>query len=368
MKILKRTMIIVAITLLVLAGGIFLFMQQAIFGKIPSGKRLERIEQSPNYRDGAFQNVHPTEVTLKDASFFKMLKDFFNKPDAVNPSDKIPSVKTDLKTIDGSVPTIVWFGHSSYLIRSKAMTILVDPVFSGNASPVSFFAKSFNGADAYTANDFPEIDVVVITHDHYDHLDYNTILELKSKTKHFIVSLGVGEHLEYWGIDTAKITELNWWEEKQVSDSVKLTATPARHFSGRGFQRGKSLWSSFVLNLNGYSIFIGGDSGYDDQFKKIGEKFGPFQVALLESGQYGKDWPYIHMMPEETVAAAQDLKAEVLMPVHWSKFALAMHDWNEPIKRLMKKASEKGLKVTTPKIGEPVKINDIKTNTEWWNF
>jgi L-ascorbate metabolism protein UlaG (beta-lactamase superfamily) len=343
-------------------------MQQSAFGTNPEGARLERIQKSPHYKDGSFQNLSPTEVLLKETSYMKMMKEFFNKNEKVAPSSRIPSVQTDLKSIQAQDPTLVWFGHSSYLIRSKELTLLVDPVFSGHASPVSFFGKAFDGADVYPVNSFPAIDIMVITHDHYDHLDYKTISAFKSTTSRYIVPLGVGAHLEYWGIPADKIIELDWWEEKQVADSVTFVATPARHFSGRKFQRGKTLWASYVLKIHGHTLYIGGDSGYDTHFKTIGEKYGPFKIALLEAGQYGKDWPYIHMMPEETVTAAQDLKAEVLMPVHWGKFVLANHDWDEPIQRVMKTSKEKNQKVITPLIGEPVNINQLKPTPEWWKF
>ncbi len=361
-------MIIFFAVILIFSIGIFLFMQQKTFGRNPTGQRLQRIERSPNYREGAFRNLSPTEVMLKDASYIKMLKEFFNRSASVAPSGKVPAVQTDLKTIVADSPTLVWFGHSSYLIRSKELSILVDPVFSGNASPVSFFGKAFDGADVYKPEHFPFIDIMVISHDHYDHLDYKTISDLKSTTGLYVVPLGVGEHLERWGVAPEKIIELDWWEEKQVREQVKFIATPARHFSGRKFERGKTLWTSYVLQLHGYSLFLGGDSGYDTHFKKIGQQYGPFQIALLEAGQYGKDWPHIHMLPEETVTAAQDLKAEILMPVHWGKFVLANHDWNEPIQRVIKTAREKRQKVVTPLIGEPVNIENTKPVTEWWNF
>jgi len=358
---------IILIVILALALGVYLFMQRPVFGKNPTGQRLQRVEQSPNYRDGSFQNLSPTEVLLKETSYIKMLREFFDKSENVAPTKKIPSVQTDLNTLTANEPTIVWFGHSSYMIRSKELTLLVDPVFSGHASPVSLFGKAFEGTDVYPVSSFPAIDIMVITHDHYDHLDYETISEFKSKTKLFVTALGVGEHLEHWGIPKEKIVELDWWEEKQLSDSVKFIATPGRHFSGRTFVRGKTLWASFVLQLHGYNIFIGGDSGYDTHFKTIGEKYGPFHIAMLEAGQYGKNWPQIHMVPEETVQAAKDLKTEVLLPVHWGKFVLANHDWDEPIQRVMKTSKEQGQVVTTPKIGEPVNIIHIQPTTEWWN-
>ncbi|MDT0676638.1 MBL fold metallo-hydrolase [Autumnicola musiva] len=248
----------------------------------PEGERLERIKKSFNYKDGKFQNIQPTEVSPKDASTFDVLKEFITRPKSVRPSAELPNIKTDLKNLSSDKPVIVWFGHSSYFIGFKGFRILVDPVFSGNASPVSFFGKSFPGADKYEIEDFPEIDLLIQTHDHYDHLDYPSILKLKNKVKKVVTSLGVGAHLEYWGIAPEMITELNWWEDHQVNQNLKLTATPARHFSGRGFTRFQTLWSSFVIEFENYKFFVGADSGYSDQFKEIGEKFGPFDLAFME--------------------------------------------------------------------------------------
>ncbi len=349
-----------------LALGFFIFMQQAVFGSNPSGARLERILKSPNYKNGSFQNLSPTEVMLKDASFLKMMKDFFSKPKTTEPQYTLPSIQTNLNTLEDDKPTIVWFGHSSYLIKSKGKNILVDPIFSGHASPVSFFAKAFKGANTYGVKDMPTIDLLIITHDHYDHLDYETILALQPKVKKMYTSLGVGAHLEHWGIPASKIVEFDWWENQKISNTIELTATPARHFSGRSFTRGKTLWSAFVLKIDGYSIFIGGDSGYDSHFKKIGEQYGPFDIALLEAGQYGTNWPYIHMLPEQTIEAAKDLNAKILMPVHWGKFALALHDWNEPIQRIVEHAYKNQVKLTTPMIGEAVVLDSIYPNKVWW--
>ena len=337
-----------------------------VFGENPRGKRLERIQASENYRKGSFVNVEPTDVMRKGVSMIRITKDFINKSKNTEPSRPIPSVKTDLNTLNASIPQLVWFGHSSYLISSNGFTILVDPVFSGNASPVGIFAKSFEGSNVYSADDMPEIDLLLLTHDHYDHLDYLTILKLDHKVKKIVTSLGVGQHLEYWDIKADKITELNWWEEISIDKDVKLTATPARHFSGRGTRRGKTLWSSFVLEIHGYKIFAGGDSGYDESFKKIGEKFGPFDLAILEDGQYNKNWPNIHMMPEECVQAAKDLKAGWLLPVHWGKFSLSLHDWDDPVKRVVKAAKLADQRIITPRIGEIVNLKEDKVWPEWW--
>lgn len=350
----------------VLALGVYFFMQTEVFGAQPTAARLARIEKSPNYKNGSFQNLSVTPIQSEKFSFWRLLLKYFNAPKTSEPSQPLPSIKTDIKMLSGDQLTLVWFGHSSYFLKVDGKNILVDPVFSGNASPVSFFTSNFPGSNVYGVNDFPELDMVLITHDHYDHLDYKTILQLKSKTKLFCTSLGVGAHLERWGVPAEKIVEFDWWEGKQIFDGMELTATPARHFSGRSFTRGKSLWSSFVLKTQNNKLFLGGDSGYDTHFKTIGDKFGAFDLALLECGQYNEDWPYIHMMPEQVVDAAKDLQAKVLMPVHWAKFKLSLHTWKEPIERVIKSAQEKNVKTTTPMIGQPVVIDSNYPQAEWW--
>jgi L-ascorbate metabolism protein UlaG (beta-lactamase superfamily) len=356
-------------------------------GKSPAGPRLQRILRSSHYRDGSFQNPIPTEVALKDTTIWKMLKEYRHRPADSTPPKPLPSIRTDLNSLPTNQPTIVWFGHSSYLLKLGPTHILVDPVFSGNASPFSFFAKAYPGADIYKPADMPAtLEAILLTHDHYDHLDYKTILELNPRTNHFYTSLGVGAHLEFWGIPTEKITELDWGETVNIdpaglpttagNPAMHLTATPARHFSGRTFKRGKAAWSSFVLNApdpdspapNRLNLFLGGDSGYGPHFKTIGDQYGPFDLAILECGQYGVHWPYIHMLPEETVRAALDLKAKTLLPVHWAKFTLALHPWNEPIRRVVTAAKSANLPITTPRIGEPVIINHDYPIEPWYNI
>ncbi len=364
----KKRMIIFLSILTVLVLLVLLFFNQQQFGRLPTGKRLERIKQSPNYRDGSFQNLSHTPDLAEGANTLKILKAFLFDAKDREPSGAVPFVKTDLKNLSDTAPQIVWFGHSSYLLKIEGKNILIDPVFSGNASPVSFFARSFTGSNEYSIDDFPFIDVVIITHDHYDHLDYKTILQLKDKAHHFYTSLGVGEHLSYWGIDESRITEFDWWDSIKVTSSIQLTAAPARHFSGRRFKRGQSLWSSFILQTPEHTIYLGGDSGYDTHFKTIGEKYGPFDLAILECGQYNAWWPYIHMMPEQTVQAAKDLNAKVLMPVHWGKFTLALHDWNESVERVAKAAKENDVTLTVPMIGQTVSIATHYPDSVWWSF
>ena len=368
MRFLKRLMTATVLVLTVLALLVFGFLQQRVFGADPAKDRLTRIHQSKNYRDGSFQNLSPTEVMAKGVSPIELMRGFLNKPPLNTPKSPLPSVKTDLNALPGDKPTLVWFGHSSYLIKANGLTMLIDPVFSGSASPVSFLVPAFPGADVYSAADMPAIDFLILSHDHYDHLDYQTIIQLIPKVKKFYTALGVGAHLERWGVPADQIVELDWWKGGPIAPGITLTATPARHFSGRSLARGRTLWTSYVLNLPGYTLFLGGDSGYDTHFRAIGDKYGPFDLAILECGQYNPNWPFIHMSPEEVVTAAQALRAKTLLPVHWGKFALAYHAWNEPIQRLTKRATERQLDVTTPRIGEPVVIGATYPHSVWWNF
>jgi L-ascorbate metabolism protein UlaG (beta-lactamase superfamily) len=349
-----------------------------VFGKAAAGERLERMRRSPNYKGDRFENLVQTDVTVKGASFWKMLSEYRNRPADTAPAGKLPSVITDLRALPDQGVWVVWFGHSSYLLKVEGVTILVDPVFSGNASPVPWFAKAFGGTEVYGVSQMPDIDLLLLTHDHYDHLDYKTVRVLAGKAGRVCTSLGVGAHLESWGVAAEKIVELDWWESwswagARGDGGLTLTAAPARHFSGRGFKRGGTLWSSFVLKGRGHSLYLGGDSGYEQHFREIGERFGPFELAVLECGQYGKNWPFIHMMPEQTVQAALDLRAAALMPVHWGKFTLALHPWNEPIRRLVAAFAAvakggKGLQLATPMIGQPVVIGGPFPDACWWDI
>jgi len=303
-----------------------------------------------------------------DISYWKLMKKFIHKNKNTVPPRKLPSIKTDLSNLNSSDPVIVWFGHSSYFIRIENKNFLIDPVFSGNAAPLSFMIKAFPGSNIYKPEDMPAIDYLILTHDHYDHLDFKTVRKLRNKVNSIYCSLGVSSHLKYWGFDINKITEIDWWESKPLGENISLTAAPARHFSGRGIKRGQTFWSSFILKTKDHNLYLGGDSGYDLHFKEIGNKYGPFDIAILEAGQYNTMWPLIHMMPEEAVQAAVDLKAKSLLPVHWGKFTLALHAWDEPIKRILNKAKELNMKVHTPKIGQPLVLkDDFKTDT-WWNL
>jgi L-ascorbate metabolism protein UlaG (beta-lactamase superfamily) len=360
-------MIIVTIISILIVLIIYIFMQQPPFGKAAAGERLQTILNSPNFKNGQFQNVSNTPALTEGASYFGIMrKFFFQKSKRGTTTDKLPTRKTNLLDLDPSKHLLVWFGHSSYFMQLDGRKILVDPVLSGNASPVSFTTKSFNGSDVYTTDEIPEIDYLFITHDHWDHLDYKTVVKLKPKIKKVITGLGVGAHLERWGFDKNIITEKDWNEEWVPEDGFKIHTAPARHFSGRGFKRNRSLWMSYILTTPSMKIFIGGDSGYDEHFKMIGNQFGPFDLVILENGQYNENWKYIHMMPEEVVQAAKDLKATLLLPVHWSKFSLSIHAWDEPMIRLMKEAEKQHQPVLHPMIGEAVDLQENVTSIEWW--
>lgn len=344
-----------------------LFLNQKNFGQMPSGKRRSAIQNSPNFREKQFQNLSPTPSLTEGVSMFSVLVQFiFKKGKRNKPAGVLPSNKTDLLSLGLNEDVIVWFGHSSYFLQVDGKKILVDPVFSGSASPIKATTRSFKGSDVYTADEIPEIDYLFISHDHWDHLDYETVMKLKPKIKTIICGLGVAEHLELWGFDSSLIIEKDWYQTINLTDGFVVNTTPARHFSGRGLKRNQSLWMSFVLTTPSKNIFLGGDSGYDFHFKEIGDKFGPFDLAVMECGQYDNNWKYIHLLPEYMIPAAKELQAKAVMPVHWGKFALANHDWDEPITRMSEYAKTENLPLITPMIGEKVNLNEKYNGVEWW--
>jgi L-ascorbate metabolism protein UlaG (beta-lactamase superfamily) len=335
-----------------------------VFGKKPAGQRLARIKRLPLYHDGAIQNQSPTPTLPPDVSFWKMFWTVIKGNPNGSPKLDLPHHKPDFNFSDTF--KLTWFGHSSYLIQVDGKNILVDPVFSERPSPFQFIGtKRFGGTNFVSPSDFPMLDVILITHDHYDHLDYAAILELKDKTKCFVTSLGVGAHLEHWGVEADKIVELVWDEQISVCPELSFTALPARHFSGREFKRNQTLWSSFVLRTLKYNLYLGGDSGYDEHFTTIGEQYGPFDLAILECGQYNEMWPLIHLFPEQTVDAAINLNAKRLLPVHWGKYKLALHHWDDSIKRVSIAATAKKMELATPMLGEAYTFEN-PSQSNWW--
>ncbi|NCD70255.1 MBL fold metallo-hydrolase [Mucilaginibacter agri] len=333
-------------------------------GKKPAGDELARLDTLPNYKDGAFQNLakHPDSTAKYDHFLFIFRKR--QKP--TRPATDLPWVKTNLLTLAATPPTIVWFGHSSLLIKSAQGNILIDPVFSNQASPVPGVLKAFKGTKNYKAEDMPPIDVLIISHDHYDHLDYSTLRKLKDRIKMAVVPMGVRSDLVYWGFDPKKIIELNWNQSTTLPGGLQITATPAQHHSKRVLTENKTLWASYVIQINKYRLFYSGDSGYGTHFKQIGQQYGPFDLALLECGQYNQI--YVHMGLGQPAQAAVDLRARLLQPIHWAKFPEANHPWNEPIKTLLPAAAKLGMPVHVPRIGEPYALGDVPRTADWWDF
>jgi L-ascorbate metabolism protein UlaG (beta-lactamase superfamily) len=360
-------MIIALVIVAALILMVYVFMLQEKFGSTPADARLELIQRSPNFKNGKFQNQSHTPDLTEGVSYYAVLKEFFfSKQKQKKPSQSLPSKKTDLLHLPANENVLVWMGHSSYFMQVDGKTILVDPVLSGAASPLSFTTKSFAGSDVYTTDDIPVIDFLFISHDHWDHLDYDTIKKLQPKIKTVITGLGTGQHFERWGFKKEMVIEKNWNENVVLSAGFSVTVLPARHFSGRSFSRNNALWVSFALQTPTQKIYIGGDSGYDFHFKEIGKTHGPFNLAILECGQYDKSWKYIHMMPEEVVQAAQDLQAKNLLAVHWGKFALANHTWDDSITRVYKAAHQNNMPLLTPMIGEKLKTDGDQQFSKWW--
>ena len=360
-------LMIVLILVISIAGFAWYYINTPFFGKAASGARLERMLQSPNYKDGAFQNLEETPQTVEGHSMAGVMWNFlFNKPDNIKPQGVLPVLKTDLASLSKAENQLVWLGHSTYYFTLNGLSYLVDPVFTRNASPIPKSNTAFDMSYNYTAADIPRVDVLIISHDHFDHLDYETVVAIKNKVGRVVCGLGVGAHFEHWGYAPEAITELDWHEAVSLDSRTQLTATPARHFSGRTFKRNATLFCSYVLQSDSVKYFIGGDSGYGKHMADIGAKYGPFDWAILENGQYNEAWRYIHTLPEEMPQVLSDLKAKNVLPVHSAKFALAMHDWKEPLQEVVKFNSET-FRIVTPQIGEVVRLNDsTQTFTNWW--
>jgi L-ascorbate metabolism protein UlaG (beta-lactamase superfamily) len=333
-------------------------------GKNPEGEELTRLEALPNYRNGRFQNLAKRSDSIIKYNHFLFI---FRTPlGPTRPSSELPWVKTNLKTLADTAPTVVWFGHSSLLIKTMQGNVLIDPVFSDHAGPVPEVLKAFRGTNHYHARDMPPIDVLIISHDHYDHLDYRTLEQLKDNIKTAVVPMGVGSILVYWGFDPKKIIELNWNQSVTLPGGLQVTATPAQHHSKRTFKENKTLWASYVIQADHYRLFYSGDGGYGSHFKQIGQQYGPFDLALLECGQYNQT--YVHLGLGQPAQAAVDLQARLLQPIHWAKFPEANHPWNEPIKTLLPAAEKLGVQVNIPRIGEPYTLGDPPKQLAWWDF
>ena len=339
------------------------------FGGTPSKEQKEKFTASSNYKKGTFINLGDVKMNMSFSNFTKMLKLYFSPQPNTIPKKNITVQKIDSVAIAEykDQTRLVWFGHSTFLLQMNNKNILIDPMFGKVPAPHPMLGNNrFSKELPIEIEKLPKIDAVILSHDHYDHLDYGSIKKLKGKVTHFYTPLGVGAHLQAWGVSKENITELDWWQENTLND-LKLVCTPAQHFSGRGINdRGTTLWSSWVIQSTTENIFFSGDSGYGSHFKDIGDKYGPFDIGLLECGQYNELWSEIHMMPEETAQAGVDIKAEIIMPIHWGAFKLAMHSWTDPVERILNKANELKINTIVPKIGEPIFLDKNPKNSLWW--
>ncbi|MDR3186870.1 MAG: MBL fold metallo-hydrolase [Holosporaceae bacterium] len=359
-------MVAALISALAICAFIALYLQLPMFGRLPQGERLARIEKLPNYRDGKFHNIRETPLMIKNP-VKTALKLLLERKTERMPPKPLPAIKTDLHNLDPKENVLVWFGHSSYFIQIDGRRILVDPLFSKVSSPLLFFPEAFAGTDIYRPEDMPEIDCLIISHDHWDHLDYKTVLQLRPKVKTVICPIGVGEHFEYWGFSREKIIEMYWNENISPMESFEVHCLPARHFSGRSIFRNKSLWASFLLISKGFKIYIGGDSGYDTHYVEIGNRFGPMDIAILDSGQHNENWRHVHMMTDEVIKASCNLRTKMLLPAHICKISLAYHSWDEPLMELSRMAKGEKFSIVTPIIGEKVKLRSpLQITSRWW--
>jgi len=351
-------------------GGIFYYINRPEFGKLPQGERLKKILSSPHYFTDRFECLTPVsvmndEVQDSENRFVATAKFLFGDKSYLQPPGKVPTAKTNLKEIPANSDCAVWMGHSTIYMQLAGKKILIDPVFSSYASPVFFINKAFEGSNIYTAEDFPEIDILAITHDHWDHLDYPSVMALKSKVKKVICPLGVGEHFEHWNFDLQNLIEEDWDSVIDFGD-LKIFILPSQHFSGRLLKQNQTEWCSFAFVTKDKKIFCSGDGGYSEHFKMIGEKFGEFDFAFLENGQYNLAWHAIHCLPKETAQAGVDIHAKKVVPIHGGKFALARHAWNENYIDLQKFSSDKNYQLLTPQIGELINFDGENNFTTWF--
>ena len=364
----RRISICLATLVAFLSLGACAYLQHPKFGAYPEGERLEKIQRSPHHVDGEFRNLIDTPRFSDGNSMFSILAgDMFKRFENLRPALPLPTVKTDVKALDARQDTIVWLGHSSYFVLFAGKRILIDPVFSPFAAPVSFSTKAFEGTTLYSVDEMPEVDVLLITHDHWDHLDHATITALEGKVRQVFAPLGVGAHLERWGYAREKVHEADWYEKLEFPPDLAIHLVPARHYSGRWLTRNKSLWGGFVLESPTRRILFSGDTGYGPHFKELAQHFGGFDLAALDMGQYDPRWPYLHMTPEEASQAAKELQAKALLPAHIGRFNIARHAWTEPFERISAASEGKRYRLLTPQIGEPLAVGGAEQRfARWW--
>jgi L-ascorbate metabolism protein UlaG (beta-lactamase superfamily) len=365
-----RTAVALAVLAVVVVIAGWAVLSQPQFGARMSSARLERAKANPQYRDGRFVNVQPeAPTTFADIAGY-LVRQFSGDEVRVPPSP-LPVVRVDAAALAAPpAPTglrAFWIGHASTYVEIDGTRLLLDPVFAERVSPLPVGPRRFHPPPIALA-DLPHIDAVLVSHDHYDHLDMDTVRHLAARGTRFFVPLGIGAHLERWGVPPAQIEELEWWQERPLR-GLRIVCTPTRHYSGRSLgDRSATLWSSWSVLGPQHRFFYSGDTGYSTHFAEIGARLGPFDIAFIKIGAYGPGaaWTDIHMPPEQSVQAFRDVRGKRLFPVHWSTFNLAYHDWDEPIRRTVAEARRTGVEVVTPRLGEWVDADAAFRSTPWW--
>lgn len=364
----KKIIILLLIIAALLVISLVAFLKfSPVFGGKPDADSKQKIVASKNYEGDIFKNLKPLVLQTEnpnESSMIDALSSFLFPDKNKNPMKPLPSHSINIEDLKNN--HFIWLGHSTVLFKTGNKTIITDPVFNP-ASPVPFIVKPFPVENPIYVGDLPKIDAVLISHDHYDHLDMQAIKDLDHKVDLFYVPFGIKTHLQRWGVANAKIIELDWYQSASLDD-VDFVLTPSRHFSGRGItDRFKTLWGSWVVRSPNLRVYFSGDGGYFPEFKTIGERYGPFDIVFMEDGAYNQSWAQVHMMPEEAAQAAEDLQAKVLLPIHWAKFDLAMHRWEEPAERISKALSDKNIELVTPVIGELFNLQDLPQKP-WWRL
>ena len=351
--------IVVLVAIMVLATTIVVKFSEDFGGEAPE-------YDSPNYKDGAFENVETTTLSNEETSTWDTLGQYMVSDNCRSPDEVLPSQEFKLKDLEDGEFSVSWFGHSTVLLHTNEFSIITDPVFStGGAGPLSLGPSPFPYEDEYTVDDLPEIDYVFISHDHYDHLDKETVRELSDSM--FYVPLGVKYHLIEWGIDEENIQEFDWYDEANVSEDLFAAFAPSRHFSGRGIgDNSATLWGSWIFKFYDASIYFSGDTGYMEEFKKISAKYGSFDLAFLDAGQYNIAWEQVHMLPDQVIQAAIDLNASVSIPIHISKYELSLHHWYEPMELVSTYGAEQNVTIATPMLGSTFIFGEEVPQDTWW--
>ena len=366
----RRWPIVVIGVLLLIGAAVVAILSLPQFGGKASGERLTRMRANPHFHDGRFVNdLPPAGYTFADVRAL-FVGQFFGDEIRV-PPEPIPVVAVDPDSLRSAPPALglraFWIGHASVYVELDGVRMLIDPIFSEYASPFDIGPRRFHPPPIALA-DLPPVDAVLITHDHYDHLDMRTVQQLAQRGSVFFVPLGIGAHLQAWGVPEAQIRDLEWWQEARLH-GLRVVSTPSRHYSGRGLtDKDATLWTSWSVIGAKHRFYVSGDTGYSDHFARIGERFGPFDMAFFKIGAYGPGAPWldIHMSPEDAVRAHREVRARRMFPVHWGTFNLAFHAWNEPVRRTLAAAAANQVELLTPRVGEMVDADLPFESTPWY--